>query len=487
MNILIYSVNPQSPHLETDIELALKLKDEGSKVTIVRCQGELKSCLANPKHNYFICAACKSKYKYAIQLTQLTDINIISILINNSQYKEIPNSFANIDELKSFQFHGARLGLAVASTLIGRCNYDHKFDTIKYKKEIKTELKMSIDVYLGMEKILNDIQPNVVYFFNGRFSPYHPLKLLCLKNKITFYTHERAGVINKYILRENSMPHDIDYALKEMETLWDNAKDNKEQTGTKFFIDRRNKVIQSWISFTASQKHGLLPANFDHKKRNIAIFNSTMEEYEGLEGWENPIYTDDNEGIRKILESFKEEDYIFYLRIHPNMKFLKNTQIKEIENIAQQYKNLCIIKPEETLDSYALMDYADKVITFGSTMGVEATFWGKPSILLGKSLYMNIDACYQPTTHEKAVALIKEDTLQPKAKINAIKYGYWELMKGEYFQKFNQVNLFSTTFNGKKIEANKILQIVEKIAKLRLIKNKREVNNLKNKITSLFK
>jgi hypothetical protein len=486
LNILIYSVNPQSPHLETELELALKFKERGDKVTVVRCTGQLRSCLVNPNHNLLICASCKSKYQNAMELSRLADVKMITPPLTNYSYKDIPKSFANIEELKAFKFQGADLGVSIVSTLVGRFS-DHKFDTLKYQKEIYIELRMCIDIYLGFEQILVEIKPDKVYFFNGRFSSYYPLKWLCIKNNITFFTHERGGVINKYILRKNTMPHDIEYARQEMEEHWSTIQQDKEQIGAKFFVDRRNRVIQSWMSFTESQKKGLLPIGFDQKKKNIVIFNSTMEEYEGMEGWRNPIYEDDNDGIRRILESFKEErDYIFYLRVHPNMKLLKNTQMREIEHMAKKYNNLYLIKPEDECDTYTLMDYADKVITFGSTAGVEATFWNRISILLGKSLYMDIDVCYQPSCHEDVIGLVKSDNLLPKKKINAIKYGYWELTKGEYFVKFKQLDLFTMAFNDKVIEANKVLRIFEKFAKLRLIRDKRGVDTLKKKMKNLI-
>ena len=176
MNILIYSVNPQSPHMETDMELASRFKDRGDKVTIVRCTGQLRSCLVNPKHNRLICASCKSKYQKAIELSGLTDVNVISLPLNNYSYDEIPESFANIEKLKAFKFQGVDLGISVVSTLVSRFNKDHKFDTVKHKKEVFTELKMCVDIYIGLEQILAEIKPEEVYFFNGRFSSYNPLK-----------------------------------------------------------------------------------------------------------------------------------------------------------------------------------------------------------------------------------------------------------------------------------------------------------------------
>ena len=79
------------------------------------------------------------------------------------------------------------------------------------------------------------------------------------------------------------------------------------------------------------------------------------------------------------------------------MSKVNNAQLDEINTF--NYANLKIIGPDEDIDTYKLMDIADKVISFGSTTGIEATFWGATSILFGKSFYMHLDAAYQPNSY----------------------------------------------------------------------------------------
>ena len=474
--------------METELELASVLKNRGDDVTIIRCRGELKSCLVNPYHNRFICASCQSKYDFALELSDLKDVRIISLPLVDTQYDFLPEAFQSVADLKKFKFQGFDAGTAVASTLIGRLDKDHKFDTVRHKSKVRRELETYVDLVRSLEKVFSELRPDEVYFFNGRFSLYHPLKTICIRDSITFYTHERAGVLNKYILRKNTMPHSIEYSTSEINALWDSGGSDRENVGARFFTDRRNNVIQSWLSFTESQKKGLLPPGFDRTKTNVVIFNSTMEEYEGMEEWKNPLYEDDNQGLERILESFKADaSFQFYLRVHPNLKLLANTQLSEIKTLAARYKQLYVIKPEDTYDSYALMEYADKVITFGSTIGCEATFWGKPSILLGKSMYMNIDACYEPTSHKEAVELIRKPILPPKDRVNALKYGYWELQKGQPFTYFEQTDLFKMRRNGRLIAPRRVFRLLEALPKLLLIRNRRGLNHLANKLKHLFR
>jgi hypothetical protein len=85
-----------------------------------------------------------------------------------------------------------------------------------------------------------------------------------------------------------------------------------------------------------------------------------------------------------------------------------------------------VIPPESIVSSYALMDACEKVITFGSTTGVEASYWGKPSILVGRAYYEMTGACYHVRDKEELVRDLN-DHLEPKDKLGAIKYGYFQV------------------------------------------------------------
>jgi hypothetical protein len=99
------------------------------------------------------------------------------------------------------------------------------------------------------------------------------------------------------------------------------------------------------------------------------------------------------------------------------MKNLPRTtsQLKDIEDLSTQFSNLCVIWPEENIDSYCLIDNCEKTITFGSSTGLEATYWGKPSILADYSLFEAFDYAYRPDSHEDLLTLLREQNLRPKS------------------------------------------------------------------------
>ena len=82
------------------------------------------------------------------------------------------------------------------------------------------------------------------------------------------------------------------------------------------------------------------------------------------------------------------------------------------------------------MSSYDLMFAADTVVSFASTIGIEAVFWDKPSVLLGSCFFQYLDVAYQPTTHEEAMALLTQK-LEPKDKVGALMYAGYIMTFGE--------------------------------------------------------
>ena len=198
-----------------------------------------------------------------------------------------------------------------------------------------------------------------------------------------------------------------------MEYLWESASDEK-YTIAKYWFDnkRAHKNIYKLETFVKDQVRHQLPDFFDYTKKNIAIFNSTLDEFCAIDGWENHIYNtiDDTVAIKKIITEFNSDsNYFFYLRVHPNLRRVSKdtSQLKDLLELEINHKNIKIIWPDEQIDSYALMDICDQILVFSSTIGVEAAYWGKPVILASRAFYETLDCIYKPQSHEEVIKLIK--------------------------------------------------------------------------------
>jgi hypothetical protein len=80
-------------------------------------------------------------------------------------------------------------------------------------------------------------------------------------------------------------------------------------------------------------------------------------------------------------------------------------------------------------------------------MGLEASFWNKPVILLAKARYFYADVAYVPKGVEEVESLLGQE-LTPKDRVNAIKFGYYYLQGGVKARYYNSTSLSSNSFKG---------------------------------------
>jgi hypothetical protein len=90
------------------------------------------------------------------------------------------------------------------------------------------------------------------------------------------------------------------------------------------------------------------------------------------------------------------------------------------------------------------------VLTFGSTVGIEAVFWGTPSIHAGVSYYHHLGGTYNASSHEDVIALLKAD-LPPKDRTAAFVYGYYLNTYGIPFKYFQATGVGAGRFKGQAI------------------------------------
>lgn len=488
MKVVFYSIDSLiTPHFEIDLELISDHIEKGDEVYLLKCNGELESCYVNTTNNKLVCNMCKSRLNLGFKKIGFNQDNIIDVFDKNVNYDVIPKSFDNIDELKDFKYDNADLGMAVASTLISKLR-DHRFDTKKHKKLVYKNLKASYLVYISVLDKLKSINPDAFYLFNGRFTDYRPAFRAAEKLGITIYAQERAGTVNRYMLYKDCFPHDIDFAKNEMDQLWEAGNDDKETLAKQWFYERRGGKDQAWFSFTKNQVKGSLPDTFDKEKTNVVIFNSSEDEFAAIQGWENPIYKDQNDGIRKIAQSLSEyPDINLHIRVHPNLGSLYNTQIKQLKDIESlNIKNLNIIWSDNLIDTYELLDNSHVVLSFGSTIGLEACFWDKPSILLGRSYYEDLGCCYMPKSHEEVIDLIRSD-IQPKDKMGALKFSYRYMKNGIPYKKYKPLGITKGEFMGEqlKVEPSKKLEYALYKIYLEMNRTKRKLELKRSKLFDL--
>jgi capsule polysaccharide export protein KpsC/LpsZ len=215
-------------------------------------------------------------------------------------------------------------------------------------------------------------------------------------------------------------------------------------------------VDQAVPSFSKGMLDLSLPETWNPHKRNIVIFNSSEDEFAsiGPEFHHRP-FADQLEALRFISKWVADKhDIDIYLRMHPRLQKIANSSVTDLYQLNSQ--NFYVIRPDSPSNTYTLIDHCDAVLTFGSTTGIEATFWGKPSILIGTAMYESFDVVHQVTNKQDlANAILRYSDVKPRE--NTLPYGLYMSNFGIPYKYYQPDTFDSGMFKGRYISSDSVL------------------------------
>jgi hypothetical protein len=452
-NVLFFPVWTVAPHFETDLELMMHEVNLGNRINIIFCKRDLKICNNNLNGDKKKCDHCMQIRRKALKIIH-KNIKIISLkkyLPDSNKYSDKINAVDSVKSLTNLYYDSFDIGFSIASSLA------HDIDTTDFvflKNRFILFYFEAVKFYEAVKQITFDFNIDYGYIFNGRFALSRAFFRALEANAIPVSTHERGATFKKYCLIENAFPHNIERYTERVNALWESEENFslKKSIADAFFKDKLDGQETDWFSFTSAQIKNKLPEEINSYKKIVTIFNSSSFEYDYVSTeYTYKFYSSQNDGINQIVKSLENEPNIgVFLREHPNQKNQENFQRKETRAI--KANNFYLIPAESEISSYNLLLHSNIVITFNSTMGIEATYWGIPSILCSNAIYEKFNIAYQPASHAEVINLVLSD-LKPIKSLDVLKIGYYSSMHGLDFKYYRPRGLFSGFFLGKDLHS----------------------------------
>ena len=428
-------------HFATDLELIEQHVKSGKDVEVLLCNSELSACDINYRHEQVRCDHCMAIRKKGFRLIEPT--------LNIRRFSELPgwslpvdldplDQCKTISDLAKWETPTFDIGMALASSLVTKTR-DPSPDIEEYQWLLRPLADASLRIHNTVRSLLSSEEFESVYIFNGRLSTLRAIVRACESEKTNYFTHEVGRNEEHYALFSNSLPHSIKTFEKAAHIRWENSPHElREQVARNWYEKRYEGNSQSRFNFVKGQEHGLLPENWDSvTNRRVAVFPSSEDEFVAIgQEWSNPLFSTQNEGLRAILDAIRKDALPLHLfiRCHPNLVSAHPRQLQELEDLRGE--GVTIIYPEDKTSTYDLMKNADCTLSFGSTAGIEATYWGRPSILAGRSFYANLGATYNPTSLAELLQLLKRDDLPAKHNLGALIYAHALETAGIPFNNF---------------------------------------------------
>ncbi len=479
MNVIIFTTWTMQNFLPAvHAEIITAHIKKGHQVKVVVCDSQLQSCFIPhflqtdknkpPFKEQQTCTTCQFKWRSILQNELgVSKENIISL-------KAFPKNilvpfFTTKNEIEQHKFQNINVGQGIISSLISiYCDVD--IDVQKERKAVEALYQNAISAVLTMEN-LKDFEPDKVYIYNGRLAERRAVVEFCELYNIDYDTWEVAQSLQHYFLVNKTLPHaPKEFAKEALQLFYEDktvSQDYKIEFAQNWYQTKRYGNYEdnpSDINYTKLMGETNIEAlNINKYKKNIAIFVSSEDEIASLGSKIWAFEYRQTESIAKIIEYFdkkKNNEFHFYLRIHPNLRELENKETNKLKNLKGNC--LTVIPADSPFSSYSLLDACDKIVCFGSTLGIEATFWQKISILFGTSFYSYLkDSTHIAQNINHLFELIEDQNLLPKNKEMALVYGYGLLHRGK---RIKELDIYEQP-PEKLYNKNKLLYSVYKLYK----------------------
>lgn len=441
----------------------------GNQVYFLLCNRNFRYCGCNMHGSPFKCFRCE---RYAKGLLKKCSPSIKVIEMDKQMMQELYDEidkvrieYNSVNDIKSFEYKGAKVGMGCLSAFISHSRNNNPLIDDEFRAYFDKVLRKGCLYAEFQYRMIKEIQPDRVQLFNGRFMETRPASDISIQNHILLRSNELWRVFpHRFIKRQfyNALPHSIEANHNWFESIWKDEyipQVEKERIGRRFFESKYTHAFGGDKDYTARQVAAKLPDNWDGTKKNYVIFNSSEDEFTAIGGEydEEKVFDSQYDGVAYIADLFKErKDVNIYLRIHPNLAKIKYKYHTDLLSLGEKYDNLFVIPGDSDVSSYALMREAYRVITFGSTTGIEATYMGKTVIALCVNWFSGLDISYNPTTVEEAGRLILAENLSPKPQTEAIKFGYFIMNLNLPSFSFFDYNISDFRFLGKTLRRYKL-------------------------------
>jgi hypothetical protein len=449
MKVLVYNplVAVWRPRFPAILAITQELIDEGHEVIFVGCDSSVPACTANLDHAGAICRYCTTRKNKGVALLEgRFTKRSLSDYLDGAPIRALAAStdeIGDVDALRTLEYRGADIGYAAFSSYayVAR-KPEPNLANPKVRQVIQRLVNTGKLVYEAIRNAIETEKPDRVILHHGRGAIDRAALRACQHTGTEAWLYETALGVNRLLCFKNSLPHDIKNFALRMDEHWDcaPADHDKRAIGGAFYKMRRSgrstieadgaTLATQDRSFTGLQREGKFPENWNTEHKNLVIFGSSNDEFIAISPeYEESIYENQVDALDRLSRALEDEPFHLYFRAHPRQRRVENDYMRALMALDRARANVTMIPADSPISSYALLDGADIVLAFRSTMSIEAAFWGKPAVILSASLFKPLGAAYTPASHEEVLELLHRD-LEPKDSTPAIKFGYYQMTSG---------------------------------------------------------
>lgn len=414
--LLIFETITWKPHIETAMEIAIKRRDAGAPVRYCNLRKNLPAMEdASPVHALIDLPSIR--IGRSAELLAKEGIPTVPAEFNEQEREraralaaELFAGCRDVEQVKRLAIEGfPDLGWGILSSVVS-VTRDSTASPATQAALFRRYCETSLLVFWKAREIIEREQPTEVLLFNGRFASTRAVLRAADSLGVRWLIHERGGSKDTYQVLD-FIPHDLDRLQQEMAALPEQVC---REHGPVFFENRRNRVEKAWHSFTKQQQEGRLPAEMREPGDWVTFFTSSEDEMLSIgDRFHNTAFPTQWEGIEAVARCVAQVPGLrLCVRVHPHVARKSGADRRKWSDLGMP--GVVLVGPEDACDSYALIDRSKVVATYSSTIGVEATYWGKPSLVLARTFYDRLGVSQVASSDADILAYLRNPVPFPR-------------------------------------------------------------------------
>jgi hypothetical protein len=409
--ILIVSVNPWSFCMAVERDIArIHVDDRVDAINL------FTSCSRSSPHWRLrdkIAETLNRKIdRFVMPVTNGRDITP-DIVIDRWRIPPMPQTY---DDLRSYELGGAKIGLGVLSSISSLTTIQYPNSLDEYGSVLEPAWR-SAHLSLRIGQRVRGLGYDRVYIFNGRHCYSRPFCDV-VEQACEIIRYEQGSAGNRYVSAPGSVNHPM-----WLKRLIDDH-DFDPAAGDAFFRERLEKDPRTEVGLlTEMQRSGALPECV-RGGEFITFFTSSSDEMFAIT--DDPLYgffPTQHEVAVALGDACRALGLKLVVRLHPHLRFKHPAWLREWDLDALRARGLLILSPADACDSYALLRASKAVVTTGSTVGLEATYLGIPSLVVGDWVAGRLGACVVANTADEIARFVASPVMPPNARKGALQYG----------------------------------------------------------------
>jgi len=387
--------------------LAKYLMNRGNKVLFIVCDGYFNICqmerAGKTRHDFkYLCHECSHHYKYVQDKTSLPILYLSEFKqhVDLEAYKKLEfdvNKLTDVDACENFlSFDKIPLGEINKVGILRffqRGKLDNTKETISvYQKYLKDTYR----TYQIFSKIIAQHNVNKTILWSGSTGHEKMIAYCSQQSGIDYITQEMYIGNNSWIYKKNAVAIHLDYHED-----WIKEKDNLT-----FTDEQKLKVLQLFSgmktgkTFNVSYNEKSNSLALDPSKRYAVLFTNMNFDMYVL--GRNPIFESMKDWLQETITFWKThvKNVTLIVRAHPGEVKLVTASTDFVSDVVDltDTDNIIFYDSNSEVNSYDLLDIAEYVLTYSSTIGAEALLNDIQCISAGETMYQSF--CRSPKSKE---------------------------------------------------------------------------------------